>query len=131
MARITSKRSMSDLFTLRARPSTAKPSLAPADTPWVVGGSPTLQAPALAVYHQGGVVEMSRERDPGLIGPGPQRLDVGLDALGWVTVAAHAGSISLVLAFLTLALEFPLVLLSLRQRTVPGLAAVPIRDESA
>jgi len=38
---------------------------------------------------------------------------------------------SLVLAFLTLVLEFPLVLLSLRQRTVPGLAAVPIQDEGA
>jgi hypothetical protein len=38
---------------------------------------------------------------------------------------------SLVLAFLTLVLEFPLVLLALRTRAVPGLAAVPIQDEPA
>lgn len=33
-----------------------------------------------------------------LLGAALLRLDVGLDTLGWVTVAAHAGSISLVLA---------------------------------
>jgi hypothetical protein len=38
---------------------------------------------------------------------------------------------SLVLAFLNVTLEFPLVLLALRTRAVPGLAAVPIQDEPA